>query len=61
MAALRSGLQRVSKRFGLGHARSGALDQAIRLLLLAAQTGKRANIESATDQIERVLRDRCLI
>ena len=47
--------------FGSVNARSGALDHAIRLLLLAAQTGKRADIESATDQIERVLRDRCLI
>ena len=47
--------------FGSVNARSGALDHAILLLLLAAQTGKRADIESATDQIERVLRDRCLM
>ena len=47
--------------FGSVNTRWGALDHAIRLLLLAAQTGKRADIESATDQIERVLRDRCLM
>ena len=38
------------------NARSGALDHAIRLLLLAAQTGKRADIEAAATAIERVLR-----
>ena len=47
--------------FGSVNARSGALDHAIRLLLLAAQTGMCADIQSATVQIERVLRDRCLM
>ena len=36
------------------NARSGALDHA--MLLLAAQTGKRADIEAAATAIERVLR-----
>ena len=41
---------------GSVNARSGALDHAIRLLLLAAETGKRADIEAAATAIERVLR-----
>jgi hypothetical protein len=44
--------------FGSVEAKSGALGHAIRLLLLAAETGKGADIETATDQIERVLRAR---
>ena len=32
-----------------------------RLLLLAAETGKRADIAEATHAVERVLRDRCLL
>jgi hypothetical protein len=39
----------------------GALDHAIRLLITAADTGKRADIAAATGQIERVLRDRRLL
>ena len=42
--------------FGSVNARSGALDHAIRLLLSAAETGKRADIEAAATAIERVLR-----
>ena len=38
------------------NARSGALDHAIRLLLTAAETGKRDDIAAATTAIERVLR-----
>ena len=41
--------------------RSGGLDNAIRLLLTAAETGKRADIAAATAAIERVLSDRCLL
>jgi hypothetical protein len=40
--------------------RSGGLDNAIRLLLTATETGKRADIVAATDAVERVLRDRRL-
>ena len=43
------------------NARSGGLDNAIRLLLTAAETGKRADIAAATAAIERVLRDRRLM
>ena len=42
--------------FGSVNARSGALDHAIRLLLTAAETGKRDDIEAAATAIERVLR-----
>ena len=42
--------------FGSVNARSGALDHAIRLLLTAAETGKRDDIAAATTAIERVLR-----
>ena len=41
--------------------RSGGLDNAIRLLLLAAKTGKRADMVEATEAIERVLRARRLL
>jgi hypothetical protein len=41
--------------------RSGGLDNAIRLLLMAAETRKGADIAAATDAVERVLRDRCLL
>ena len=41
--------------------RSGGLDNAIRLLLTATETGKRADIVAATDAVERVLRDRRLL
>jgi len=41
--------------------RSGGLDNAIRLLLTAAETRKGADIAAATDAVERVLRDRCLL
>ena len=40
------------------NARSGALDHAIRFLLLAAETGKRDDVAAATELTERVLRDR---
>ena len=43
------------------NARSGALDHAIRFLLLAAETGKRDDVAAATEQIEHVLRDRRLL
>ena len=39
--------------FGSVNARSGALDQAIRLLITAAETGKHDDIAAATEQIER--------
>ena len=39
------------------NARSGALDHAIRFLLLAAETGKRDDVAAATELTERVLRD----
>ena len=42
------------------NARSGVPDYAIRLLLMAAETGKRADIAAATAAIERVLRDAAL-
>jgi hypothetical protein len=42
--------------FGSLDMRSGALDHASRrLLLTAAESGKRSDIAAATDQIERVL------
>jgi hypothetical protein len=40
---------------------SEALAHTGRLLLTAAETGKRADIEAATDQLERVLRARRLM
>ena len=43
------------------NARSGGLDNAIRLLSLAAETRKRADVTAATDAIERVLRARRLL
>ena len=43
------------------NARSGVPDYAIRLLLTAAETGKRADIVAATDAVERVLRARRLL
>ena len=43
------------------NARSGVPDYAIRLLLMAAETGKRADIAAATEAIERVLRARRLL
>ena len=43
------------------NAQSGGLDNAIRLLLLAAKTGKRADMVEATEAIERVLRARRLL
>ncbi len=43
------------------NARSGELDNAIRLLSLAAETRMRADVTTATDAIERVLRDRRLL
>jgi hypothetical protein len=47
--------------FGSVNARSGLLDEAIRLLLAAADSGKRADIATATDRLERVVRDRRLV
>jgi hypothetical protein len=47
--------------FGSVNTRSGALDHASRRLLAAAESGKRADIVAATDQIERVLRARRLL
>jgi len=43
------------------NAPSGVLDHAIGSLLTAAETGKRADIATATDAIERVLRTRRLL
>jgi len=45
----------------VANARSGGLDNAIRLLLMAAETRKGADITAATDAVERVLRDRRLL
>jgi hypothetical protein len=42
-------------------ARSGGLDNAIRLLSLAAVTRMRADVNAATELTERVLRDRRLL
>ena len=47
--------------FGSVNARSGALGHAIILMLAAAESGGKQNIAAATDQIERVLRDRRLM
>jgi hypothetical protein len=41
--------------------RSGFLDHVIRLLLAAAESGKRADINAATEQLEHLLRDRRLM
>jgi len=43
------------------NARSGVPDYAIRMLLMAAERGKRADIAAATGAIERVLRARRLL
>ena len=43
------------------NARSGALDHAIRFLLLAAETGKRDDVAAATELAERAFRDRRLL
>jgi len=43
------------------NARSGGLDNAIRLLSTAAETRKGADVRAATDAVTRVLRDRCLL
>jgi len=45
----------------VANARSGGLDNAIRLLLMAAETRKNADISAATHAVERVLRDRRLL
>ena len=45
----------------VANARSGGLDNAIRLLLTAAETRKNADISAATHAVERVLRDRRLL
>jgi len=47
--------------FGSVSTRSGALDHAIGLLVRAAETGKRADTTTATDAIERLLRERRLL
>ena len=47
--------------FGSENTRSGELNKASRLLLTAAESGKRADIKAATEQIERVLRARLLL
>ena len=47
--------------FGTINAQSGVPDRAIRLLLIAAKTGKRADIVAATNQVEIVLRARRLV
>ena len=48
--------------FGSVNTRSAALDHASRrLLLTAAESGKRSDIAAATDQIEHVLRVRRLL
>jgi hypothetical protein len=47
--------------FGSVNARSSALDRSTRLLLTAAETGKRGDIAAATEAIERVLRGRRLL
>ena len=39
----------------------GLLEHAIRLLIAAAESGKRADIEAATDHIQRVLAGRRLL
>jgi hypothetical protein len=47
--------------FGSVTGRSRVPDRAIRLLLIATKTGKRADLVEATEAIERVLRDRRLL
>ena len=47
--------------FGSDNTRSGALDYASRRLLRAAESGKRDDIETATDEIKCVLRARRLL
>jgi hypothetical protein len=47
--------------FGSVNARSSALDRSTRLLLTAAETGKRGDIAAAIEAIERVLRGRRLL
>ena len=41
--------------FGSVNARSGELDNATRLLLIAAKTGRRPDIAAATDAVKRAL------
>jgi hypothetical protein len=47
--------------FGSANARSGAFDHAIELLIEAATSGKRTDVEEATSAVERVLRGRRLL
>ena len=47
--------------FGSVNAKSHALDHAIALLMQAATTGARYDVEAATDAIERVWRARRLL
>ena len=47
--------------FSTVNARSRALDHALVLLIRAATTGKRYDIEAATEAIERLLRERRLL
>jgi hypothetical protein len=51
----------VLSAFGAVNSRSGALDYAIKLLMQAAENGKRADILAATDALEMVLRGRRLL
>ena len=46
---------------GSENTRSGELSKASRLLLTAAESGKRADIKAATEQLERVLRQQRLL
>jgi hypothetical protein len=61
LVTLRDAANVLLEVFGSVNARSGALDHTIRLLLLAAETGKRADAAAATDRIERVLLGRRLL
>ena len=60
LVTLRDAANVLLEVFGSVTARSGVANYAIRLLLMAAETGKRADIVAATDAAERVLLDRRL-
>ena len=61
LVTLRDAANVLLEVFGSVNARYGALDYTIQRLLKAAETSNRADLEAATDSIERVLRARRLL
>ena len=55
LTTLRDGANVLLDVFGAVNARSGVLDHSVRQLLTAAHSGSHADIQAATDALERVL------